>query len=202
MLSLILKGAEFEDELLEFSKGEHKTPEYRKLNPRGKVPTLVDGDIIVGESLAIIAYIDRKLPDERPLMGRTPDEVGRISQLVLDQENYLGKAATAVFRPFFRKGADLDLEAVKSATEELHAELAIMESRLEGVEWLAGDTVSAADIVHYPTLMSIKRLASKPEIASLDLGLDVGARYPKIAAWVERFGKLPGIDRAHPPHWR
>lgn len=201
MLSLILKSAEFEDELLEFSKGDHKTPEYRKLNPRAKVPTLVDGDVIVGESLAIIAYVDRKLPG-RSLMGESAEEVGRISQLILDQENYLGKAGTAVFRPFFRKGADLDMDAVKSAVEELHTELAIMESRLQGSDWLAGDTVTAADIVHYPTVMSINRLASKPDIAKLDLGLDVGARYPKIAAWVERFGKLPGVARAHPPHWR
>ena len=38
-------------------KGEHKSPKYLKLNPFGQVPVLVDGDIIVRDSQAILIYL-------------------------------------------------------------------------------------------------------------------------------------------------
>ena len=46
MLTLEVKGLAYESKLLEFSKGEHQTPAYLQLNPRGKVPTLKDGDFV------------------------------------------------------------------------------------------------------------------------------------------------------------
>ena len=70
MLTLEVKKLAYESKLLEFSKGEHKTPAYLRLNPRGKVPTLKDGDFAVYESIAIMAYLDRKYP-EPPLFGKT-----------------------------------------------------------------------------------------------------------------------------------
>ena len=69
MLALEVKKLPYESKLMEFSKGEHKTPAYLQLNPRGKVPTLKDGDFAVYESIAIMAYLDRKYPDP-PLFGK------------------------------------------------------------------------------------------------------------------------------------
>jgi len=60
MLTLEVKGLAYESKLLESSKGEYKTPAYLRLNPRGKVPTLKDGDFVLYESLAIMSYLDRK----------------------------------------------------------------------------------------------------------------------------------------------
>lgn len=57
MLALEVKQLKYTSRLLEASKGENKAPEYLKLNPRGTVPTLKDGDIVVRESLAIMAYL-------------------------------------------------------------------------------------------------------------------------------------------------
>ena len=62
MLTLEIKGLPYQSKLLEFSKQQHKAPEYLALNPRGKVPALKDGDFAVYESLAIMAYLDRKYP--------------------------------------------------------------------------------------------------------------------------------------------
>ena len=56
------KGLEYELHYLEASEGEHRTPEYLALNPRGKVPVLRDGDIVVYESVAILAYLERLRP--------------------------------------------------------------------------------------------------------------------------------------------
>ena len=69
MLALEVKNLAYESKLMEFSKSEHKTPAYLQLNPRGKVPTLKDDDFAVYESIAIMAYLDRKYPDP-PLYGK------------------------------------------------------------------------------------------------------------------------------------
>src|SRR5262245_50066005 len=53
LLALEVKQLKYTSRLLDASKGEVKAPEYLKLNPRGTVPTLKDGEVIVRESLAI-----------------------------------------------------------------------------------------------------------------------------------------------------
>ena len=57
---------------------EHKGPEIMALNPRGQVPTLVDGDIIVGESLAALLYLDDAYP-EHPLLPSSKKERALVS---------------------------------------------------------------------------------------------------------------------------
>ena len=52
--------------LISFSKKEHKTEEFLARNPRGQVPTIQDGDVVVYESKAILHYLDVAYP-ENPL---------------------------------------------------------------------------------------------------------------------------------------
>ena len=79
LLTLELKRIPFESKLLEFSRKDHKTPEFLRLNPRGRVPVLVDGEIAIWESLAIMVYLDRKYP-ETPIFGHSPLESARVWQ--------------------------------------------------------------------------------------------------------------------------
>src|SRR3990167_4669598 len=100
MLTLEVKRLKYESKLLEFSKQEHKSPDYLRLNPRGKVPTLKDGDFVLYESLAIMAYLDRKYPDP-PLFGRTPQETGAIWRAISEAESYLVGPGSQVGRAIF-----------------------------------------------------------------------------------------------------
>jgi glutathione S-transferase len=202
MLALEVKGLKYESKLLEFSKGDNKTPAYLKLNPRGKVPTLKDGDFVIYESLAIMSYLDRKYPAP-PLFGKTPEETGLIWRTLAECESYIVSAGDKVVRPiFFGKGLD-KVEEIQKAAQTLRDELKMIDDRLAGSHWLVGDTVSAADIGVFPLVQLLLRAASKEAAQPLHLGLlPFAAAFPNVARWVERIEALPNYQRTYPPHWR
>lgn len=202
MLTLEVKKLPYESKLLEFSKGDHKTPAYLQLNPRGKVPTLKDGDFVVYESLAIMSYLDRKYP-EPPLFGRSAEQAGLIWRAIAECESYLVGAGDKIVRPiFFGKGLD-QVDEIEQAAQTMRAELKTLDDRLANANWLVGTGITAADIGVFPFVQLLLRAASKEAAQSLNLGLlPLAQSYPNIAKWVERIEALPNYQRTYPPHWR
>ncbi|PON38503.1 S-crystallin [Parasponia andersonii] len=66
-IALNFKGLKYEYIPVNIMKGEQHNPEFLKLNPIGYVPVLVDGDLVLSDSLAILLYLDEKYP-QRPLL--------------------------------------------------------------------------------------------------------------------------------------
>lgn len=202
LLALEAKRAPYVSRLLDFAKGDTKTPEFLALNPRGKVPALKDGKVVQTESLAILAYLDRKFPDP-PLFGRTAEETGRIWQVILESVYYLEPVGRRIAARVFFGDATDDAGAMRAAVGELHAELRTREDALARRSWLAGDDLSAADIAVYPFVELLLRAAGKDAAAPLDLRLLPFAKtYPALAGWRDRVRGLPGYDKTYPPHWR
>ena len=80
MLALEVKQVPYVSRLLDSSKGDLKTGEFLRLNPRGQVPVLTHGDYVLTESLAILAYLDREFPTP-PLFGaRAYETAGDLGQ--------------------------------------------------------------------------------------------------------------------------
>jgi len=202
MLTLEVKGLAYESKLLEFSKGDHKTPAYLKLNPRGKVPTLKDGDFVVYESLAIMSYLDRKYPTP-PLFGNNAEETALIWQAISECESYFTTAGDKVVRPmFFGKGLD-KVEEIQQAAEAIRHELKALDDRLASRTWLVGENISAADIAVFPLIQLILRAASKEAAQPFNLNwLPLATFYPNVARWAERIEALPNYSRTYPPHWK
>jgi glutathione S-transferase len=202
MLTLEVKKSPYESKLLEFSRGDNKAVEYLRLNPRGKVPTLKDGDFVLYESLAIMAYLDRKYLDP-PLFGRTPEETGWIWRTLAECESYLVPAGDKVVRPmFFGKGLE-NVEEIEQAAQTVRRELKAFDERLARASWLVGEEISAADIGVFPLVQLLLRAASKEAARSFDLGWSPLAQgFPNLAAWMQRIEALPNYDRTYPPHWR
>ena len=202
MLTLEVKGLDYQSKLLEFSKGEHKSPEYLKLNPRGKVPTLKDGDFVVYESLAIMTYLDRKYPPP-PLFGDSPAATGQIWRVISECESYLVSAADKVVRPmFFGKGLD-KLDEIRQAAQAIRNELDTLNERLSNTSWLVGNHLSGADLAVFPVLQLILRAAVKDAAQPFNFGFaPLRQNYPNLARWVERIEALPNYQRTYPPHWR
>ena len=66
-------GVEFEVVTINMLKGENRSPEFLAVNPAGKLPVLVDGDLILTESVAIVLYLAEKYPDKQLI----PADIGR-----------------------------------------------------------------------------------------------------------------------------
>jgi len=198
LLGLVAKGLAFETHVLDASKNEHKAPAFLALNPRGRTPVLRDGDLVVTESLAILAYLDRAHP-ERPLFGTTAKEHARIWEIASQADGDFANATNAFLGSAFAGTED---ENVRKAAELVRAELRWLEETLGDAAHLAGDRISAADCVAFPNArLTVRAGERQPELMRrLELH-PLADAYPRVAAWVKRIESLPGYAKTYPPHW-
>jgi len=200
LLAAELKRIPYEAKLLELTKGQGRTPDYLALSPRGKVPAIRDGEFVLAESLAILAYLDRKHP-EPPLFGRTPEETGRIWAAIADFESYMREPLTLVNRWLF--GDKPRTQEVDDAHAKVLAEIKRFEARVPDRTWLVGDAPSAADVVWFPAMRTIVRAGVRAEARARELDLfPFTERYPAIGRFIASVEALPGYDKTFPPHWR
>lgn len=201
-LACELKGIKYESHRLNPSEGEHKSPTYLAINPRGKVPALKDGDTVICESAAILAYLEAKHPAP-PLFGAEPAEIGAIWQLFNEVDAYVQQPVQRMIRPIFFGQLPEKNDEVVAEAKSVHEELATIERRLDGSDYLAGPAITAADVALLPAIGGLLRGAGKEEAAPLNLGfLPLAETYPNIAAWFDRMEAIPGYENAFPPHWR
>jgi glutathione S-transferase len=162
-----------------------------------------DGEFVLNESVAIIAYLDKKSP-EPALFGRNAQQTGNIWRAILEFQNHLLPSLREhVVRPIYNGKVEENRHSIEEHMVEVQQELASYEATLGKQPWLVGSTVSAADLVIFPFFMSLMRAATRPAAETLKLGmLPLDKTYPHIAAWVGRVEALPGYDKTYPPHWR
>ena len=202
MLALEVKGLAYTQQRLDNSKGEQKSPEFLAINPRGHVPVLVDGDVTVRETLAILAYLDATMPAP-PLFGTTPEETGRIWQVICDCDGHLRDPVGSISRPLFRGKAQEFAERISEAAAIVRNELGLLEPRLTSSAWLAGETLSAADLMVFPVVMQVCRAVAREDAEPLDLAIaPLREHFPALDSWRERIEKLEGFHNAYPPHWK
>lgn len=182
-------GLPYEYVALDGAKGEHRAPEYLKLNPHGKVPALVDGDERLFESGAMLLYLGAKYGADKGLWpaGKGPARVDAVCWTVwamtelgpyMMQYLYHGLDTPVSFKP-----ADRSKAAADYSRSQLERLLAALEARLEGRDWLLGG-FSLADVA------AASWLAFG---AALGVSLE---RYPRVAAWCKRCTERPAYKRA------
>ncbi|PWV95526.1 maleylpyruvate isomerase [Hoeflea marina] len=202
-LALGYKGVPYISRRMDSAQLAERSPAFLHLNPRGKVPVLKTGDAALYESVAIIAFLDRAHPAV-PLFGQTAQEHGRIWQRVSEFENYTRDLFDVeIIRPLLRGHAKDDPEVMRVSAARAYDALGWMERALSEAPYLAGDELTAADIVALPNIQMLRRVAARPEAIEMVLGLeDLGARLPALGAWLSRMESMRGYDAAYPPHWR
>jgi GST-like protein len=166
-----------------FLGGEQMTPEFTAINPNNKIPVLVDGDITVSESGAILIYLAEKTGKFLPkdLKGRT-----KTIEMVINQMASLGPmiGQLIVFRgPWQNKAPEVSNRYFKEVSRIYGA----LNARLEGHDYFAGNEFTIADMAFFPW---IKFASSVPFTA--DLPLDAN---PNLKAWLGRVAARPAVQK-------
>lgn len=176
-LFLSFIDAEVEVIDLDLAAGEHKQPDYVKLNRFGQVPVLVDGDTVVADSNAILVYAAKKY-GRTDWLPETPAEAAAVQRWlsVAAGQVAFGPAAARLITVF---GAAFDPDEVIARA---HAVLTVIDAELEGRDWIAGGPKpSVADVALY------SYIARAPE-GNVEL-----SGYPEVNAWLARIEALPGF---------
>jgi glutathione S-transferase len=145
-------GVEFEPITVNLVAGEHHRPEFLQLNPAGKIPVLVDGDLVLTESVAIVMYLAEKYRD-RGFLPADPHERAELNRWLLftatELEQPLWRIArhTAIYPEKDRLPADVTL-----ASQEFRAMAQIVEQHMQQRRFVVGDSVTVADFVLAYTL--------------------------------------------------
>jgi glutathione S-transferase len=191
------KALPYDRKVLSFTDGDLKKPDYLAINPRGKVPTIVDGELRLHESAAILEYLDDAYPDsgERLFPGALRDRA-LVRQLVCEADNYFVAPMNRLLqRVLFAKREEWDAARIAAARDEVAAELARWSEPVGG-GYLAG-RLSAADFTLYPMIaISLRCEKRKP-----DLGLRERIPAP-LVAWMARIEALPFFATTYPPNWK
>lgn len=199
-LALEHKGVAYESKLLSFSKGETRTDAFRALNPRGKVPTLVDDGFVIYESLPVMEYLEERFPDAPALLPPASDVQARATtrRIATEVHTYLGGATTRLGQQvFFRKPEDWDHSRIAEEVKKLTDELGRVEGMLDAQGHFEGGDAPLADYTLYPLLAIHSRML--PRLRDLGLKDVIGPRGKALMARIEA---LPFYNATYPPHWR
>ena len=184
---LLEAGAPFQPHPLDTRAGENRSAAYLAVNPMGKIPALVDGDLKLWESNAINWYAAEKLPKAR-LLPLTIEGRARVQRWLFFQAGHVTPACVQVFRAtnakvqaFWQTSADP--QAAEAARKELGRYLPVLEAALADREWLERD-FSLADIAYAPHLHLVA-----------EGGFDFSP-YPRLRAWLDRLLLRPAWRKA------
>ena len=160
-------GVDFEPIRVNLLAGEHRRPEFLKINPAGKIPVLVDGDSVLTESVAIVLYLAEKYSG-KGLLPAGLEERAQVNRWLLfaatELEQPLWRIArhTALYPEEQRLPGDVIL-----ASGEFKDMASVLEKHMQGRRFVAGDSVSVADFVTAYTLdwgNEAKLLAGCPQL--------------------------------------
>ncbi|MBI1731690.1 MAG: maleylacetoacetate isomerase [Gammaproteobacteria bacterium] len=188
-IALNIKGLEYENVPVHLLRdgGEQNRPEYLALNPQARVPTLVDGDLTLGQSVAILEYLEEEYPSP-PLLPPDPPGRARARQITL--------AIACDIHPLNNVRVLKYLETQFGATQEgrdnwyrhwIRDGLAAVEKMVSARgPCCLGEQVTFADVALIPQLYNARRFRTPLDDC------------PRLLAIEQHCLKLPAFDRARP----
>jgi len=188
-IALNLKGLPYDSQVIDLRAGEHRRPEYARINPQRAVPALADGGRTLVQSMAILEYLEEIHP-EPPLLPRTAAERARVramAQLVACEIHPLNNTRVLGY-------LEQELRASEQARDRWYAHwvhegfrgLEPMLGDRETGQFSHGDLPTLADVFLVPQVVNAQRF-------KVDL-----AEFPRVVRIFDSCMKLPAFERAHP----
>jgi glutathione S-transferase len=125
--------------------GDSKKPEYLAINPNGRIPTLIDGDVTLFESMAINLYLARKYDGGLQPKG-LEDEARAVQWSFWGMTELEPSLMQMVLHKLMLPEPQRDPEAVTKAEEALQRPLAVLDAAVAERPYLLGDTFTIADL--------------------------------------------------------
>ena len=185
MIALEEAGVAFDTELVRFMRGEHKSPQFKQLNPKGKVPALAIDGTVLTENVAILWYLHERQPQARllPYAGTPAGRAHLLADLCFCSAT-LHPLVTRIRMPMLFAGND-NAALVKATAEAAMDEyFALVEARLVDRPWWFGETWSAMDGYLHWVFWRVE-----------GAGYDV-SRYPRFEAHARANEQRPAVQRA------
>lgn len=175
MLSLLGIEAEIFD--VDLAAGEHKGAAFLAKNRFGQVPVLEDGKHTIADSNGILVYLASKYDDNSAWLPTDPAAAAEVQRFLSVAAGPIasGPAAARLVNVF---GASL---AHENAIAIAHNVLGVLESHMQGRDWLVGKSPTIADVSNYAYIA---------HAAEGDVSLD---DYPNLRGWLNRIAALPGF---------
>jgi glutathione S-transferase len=141
-------GIDYEQRMVDLTKGEQRRPEFAKLNPNQRMPVLEEDGFVLWESNAILQY----LADKKPASGLLPaDPRGRADVTrwqCWDLANWDPACAIMIFERLVKKLlhiGDPDPAEIAKGEERFHRVAAVLDAHLKGRDYITGDKLTVAD---------------------------------------------------------
>lgn len=183
-IACIEKGIRPELVELDMAKGAHRAPEYLKVNPYGRVPTLEEDGFVLYESTAILDYLEATHPAP-PLVPA--DARGRAlvtMHMKLCDIQMARQTGTIIFPKRFLPKERWDEAAMAQAKKEIEKHLAIVEQQLAGRQWMVGNAYSLVEVCYTPFVQFLPLMEVTPPRA--------------VAAWTARMLERPSARETEP----
>lgn len=187
-IALHHKGIPFEYRAVHLLKngGEQHQEAYRKINPLGEVPTLVHGDKAIGQSFAILEYLEEVFP-QNALLPKDPWARGRIRQFCENINSFIHPLNNLKVQQYLAEKHHYSQEQKEEwIALWSHQGLKSLEKMVEGESFCFGSQVSLADVFLIPQLFSAQRF-------KVDL-----TPYPKLRKINDFCLNLEAFKKAHP----
>ena len=177
-LALELGPLDWDPVFVDFFNGAARSDTYREINPMGEAPVLVDGDVVLTQSGVIQSY----LSDKTGMFGGTsPEETREVLRWILwDNHKLSSQAGTVRFLMNFLPEEKRPLEVIGFLQGRLRAALNVLEAHLTQRDWIAGRSVTNADLTCCGYLFFEEPFGF------------TRSDWPAIDAWLSRIEALPG----------
>ncbi|PKG65357.1 glutathione S-transferase, partial [Psychrobacter sp. Choline-02u-13] len=174
-------GLPYELVAVDTLKGEQHTPEYRAINPNGKTPALEDDGKRVFDSTAILMYLSEKTGK---LAGQPEDRSEMLSWLMFVASGLGPFSGQSVH--FRHKAPEKIPYAINRYLREAERHYEVLDTHLEGREYMVGESYSIADISTWGWI-------DKATVVLGEGGLD---NYPNLKRWFDSINARPAVQKA------